>query len=67
MGKKMRTVKGEVLKRVVELIPNDAEVYCGIGQFQSPVVEILKDEKQNRVLFVNQSYIDDCVDLEKTE
>lgn len=53
-------ILGKELKHFVSLIPDEAEVWVGIGAYQSRSIDILKDIKNNRVIFVNQSYIDDC-------
>jgi len=53
-------ILGKELKHFVSLIPDEAEVWVGIGAYQSRSIDILKDVKNNRVIFVNQSYIDDC-------
>ena len=58
-GKKKILAKD--FKNYISLIPDDVEIWIGIGEFQSPIVDILKDIKENRVIIVNQTYIDDCI------
>lgn len=52
-------------REYLSLVPDDVEVWVGIGQFQSPMVEMLKDVKDNKIIIVNQTYMDDCIELEK--
>lgn len=53
-------IMGKDFKKYVTLIPDDAEIYVGIGRNHSKCVDILGDIKNNRVILCNQSYIDDC-------
>ena len=56
-------ILGKELKHFVSFIPDEAEVWVGIGAYQSRCIDILSDVKNNRVIFVNQSYIDDCEEM----
>lgn len=59
----MKKIIGKDLKKYVNLIPDDVEVWVGIGKYQSPLVDILKDKVGDRVIFVNQTYLDDCEEV----
>lgn len=54
-------------RKYMSLVPDDVEIWVGIGKYNSPLVDILKDGKNNRVILVNQTYLDDCIELEKED
>ncbi len=61
---KLKELTGADLKKYVNLIPDDTAIYVGIGEFQSPLVDILIDRKNDRVIFVNHTYLEDCIEKE---
>lgn len=64
---KKKKILGKDFKKYVTLIPDDVEIWVGISEYHSPLRDILKDSKNNRAILVNQTYLDDCIELEKKE
>lgn len=62
-----KKIMGKDFKRYATLIPDDVEVWVGIGKYQSRLVDILKDVKNNRVILVNHTYLDYCTEVESKE
>ena len=57
----MATLTVDQLKEYLDMVPDDAEVILGIGEYEAPLVDILRSlGGHKRVRLVNQTYLDDC-------
>ena len=58
-----KKITAKDFRKYFSLVPDDVEVWVGIGEYNSALVDILKDSKNNRVILVDKTYLEDCVEL----